>query len=191
MLASHRPPPDPLARNKPPPLSSTVSYSSQMAPTQPHLRTSTLKRKRPVAATSYRSETQIDSATGRIREVIVIDDSPTPPPQSQLSITPSTHSASAAISTAYSNGVRTRAQVAAEASGSRTVAVPPAAKRRKKDTAPVSGGSMTAKPIPSSTGGALQRKALAARAYDHKAPTGYTNGSSSNLREVSICRSAA
>lgn len=50
---------------------------------------------------------------------------------------------------------------------------------------------MTAKPIPSSTGSALQRKALAARAYDHKAPTGYTNGSSSNLRESQSSRASA
>lgn len=191
MLASQRPP---ASRNQPP-LSSSFSYSTM--PVQP---TSTLKRKR-AAQTSYRSEATIDSS-GRLREVIVIDDdSPTPPgPQSTLSATPATttHSVSAAISSAYTNGVRTRAQVAAEASGhgasSRVPVGAPAPKRRKKDPLPAVSGSAV-QVLPSSTGSALRRKALAGKAYD-STPTqasysvgttgGIKNGTSSH-REVRNC----
>lgn len=186
MLASRRPP---NINANPPPLSSTFSYSSTM-PLQPQ---STLKRKRPVQ-TSYRSETTVDS-TGQLREVIVIDDdSPTPQPtQGTLSATPGTHSASAAMSSMYTNGVRTRAQVAAEASGSgsRVPVSAPVAKRRKKDPGPVATSS-TAQAVTTSTGSALRRKALAGKAYE-PTPTqpsypagtngGYKNGSTT-LRQV-------
>ncbi|KAF9519696.1 hypothetical protein BS47DRAFT_1288171 [Hydnum rufescens UP504] len=149
-----------------------------MAPSQPQPRTSTLKRKRPAAAASYRSETQVDSTTGRVREVIVIDDTPSPAPPAPMSITPSTLSASAAVSSTYSNGVRTRAQVAAEASGSRLAMAPPTAKRRKKDSNPTPNVSGV-NGLPSSTGSALQRKAIAGRAYYQKPAATYTNGTTS------------
>ena len=188
IAASQRPAPVPHTRQNPPPLSSTITFSTNMAPSQPQPRTSTLKRKRPAAAASYRSETQVDSTTGRVREIIVIEDTPSPPPPALMSITPSTLSASAAVSSTYSNGVRTRAQVAAEASGSRIAMAPPAAKRRKKDSNPTP--SVTgANGLPSSTGSALQRKAIAGRAYYQKPAATYTNGTTSTAsrtREVCV-----
>lgn len=192
MLATGQRPPPVLGRQNNAPLSSTISYSPKMAPSQTQ-RTSALKRKRLPPTTSYRSETQIDSTTGRIREVILIDDdTPSPPPTAPMSITPSTHSAS--IAATYSNGVRTRAQVAAEASGSRVVPAPPAAKRRKKEAVPVPSGSGNGlRAHPSSAGGALQRKAIASRAYDQKVPVGYANGdgTASSVREVRALASAS
>lgn len=178
-----------------PPLSSTISFS-KMPPAQS--RTTTLKRKRPAQPQiSYRSEQHVD-ATGALREVIVIDDSPTPPPHPPaqrnnqqfappVSLTPSTHSASAAVSSAYSNGVRTRAQAAAEATGASRSAAAPAVKRRKKETGPVaSTSSSNIRAQPTSGGSALARKAIASRA----APvvwgsTAGVGGTASSLREAS------
>lgn len=202
MLASQRPP-------NSNPLSSSYSYSSSSTmPVQP---ASTLKRKRPIAP-AYRSETTVDR-DGRIREIIVIDDdSPTPQPTQQgtLSLTPAggTHSASAAMSSAYTQGVRTRAQAAqaaAEASGSisssrapppssSTTTSAPAAKRRRRDAGPVASGSGAQSAQTTAAGGssALRRKALAAKAYEatptqaaYAAGTNgvYKNGSTT-LREV-------
>jgi hypothetical protein len=191
MLGSQRPP---FVKQNHPPLSSSFSYSTM--PIQPQ---STLKRKRPSQA-MYRSEATVDSS-GRVREVIVIDDdSPSPPQlQSTLSATPATttHSVSAAISSSYTNGVRTRAQAAAEALGhaglSRVPVGAPAPKRRKRDPIPVASGS-GANALPSSTGSALRRKALAGKAYEAATPTqappygvgtsGLLKNGTSTLREV-------
>jgi hypothetical protein len=164
------------------------------------------KRKRPLhqPLVNYRSEQEIDSA-GRIREVIVIDD--TPPPQSTPSTVndvtiPITSSSVASLS----NGVRTRAQVAAangtssmynhprQSNSISTAVSVPAAKRRRKDdpVASTSGGTGPRVAPSSSAGSALARKALAGRAYDHQSVkssvagwgTASGVGGTSSVREV-------
>ena len=86
----------------------------------------TRKRKRANEYTISYSEVQEMDSDGRLREVIVIDD--TPPP----TISPSSHNFSASFPPLYSAPIRTRARAAAEAQALSLVSAP-AQKKRKRD----------------------------------------------------------
>jgi dual-specificity kinase len=95
------------------------------------------KRKRAHQYTVSYSEVQEVDSDGRLREVIVIEDTPPPPP----TISPSTtHNAGYSASyqpPIYSAPIRTRARAAAEAqalsASSSSVITAPAPKKRKRD----------------------------------------------------------
>lgn len=95
------------------------------------------KRKRAHQYTVSYSEVQEVDSDGRLREVIVIEDTPPPPP----TISPSTtHNAAFSASyqpPVYSAPIRTRARAAAEAqalsASSSSVFTAPAPKKRKRD----------------------------------------------------------
>ncbi|THG95235.1 hypothetical protein EW026_g6381 [Hermanssonia centrifuga] len=93
----------------------------------------TRKRKRPHQYTVSYSEVQEVDNAGRLREVIVIED--TPPPSTVSPATTHTHLYSASYQPpVYSAPIRTRARAAAEAqalSASTSSAIPPAKKRRR------------------------------------------------------------
>ncbi|KAF7976596.1 hypothetical protein HWV62_2252 [Athelia sp. TMB] len=96
----------------------------------------TRKRKRPHQYTVSYSEVQEVDSEGKLREVIVIDDTP-PPPTISPATTYNGFSASYQPPT-YSAPIRTRARAAAEAqalsaSSSSSALHPPAPKKRKRD----------------------------------------------------------
>ncbi|KAI9060983.1 CMGC/CLK protein kinase [Trametes sanguinea] len=121
---SHRPPPPPSASNV------------GAMPTPP---ITARKRKRQQFTVSYSEVKEVDSS-GKVREVIVIDD--TPPPSTVSPATTHTAMYSASYQPpVYSAPIRTRARAAAEAqalsaSSSSTAALTaPAPKKRKRDPA--------------------------------------------------------
>jgi dual-specificity kinase len=105
----------------------------QVLPTPP---VATRKRKRAHQYTVSYSEVQEVDSDGRLREVIVIEDTPPPPTTMSPSITNNAFSASYQPPL-YSAPIRTRARAAAEAqalSGSTSSAIiaPPAKKRKRE-----------------------------------------------------------
>ena len=100
------------------------------------------KRKRPHQYTVSYSEVQEIDQAGRLRDVIVIDDTPPPSTVSPASTHPHLYSASYQPPV-YSAPIRTRARAAAEAQGasaSTSVAAAPPPKKRKRDQLDVAGG---------------------------------------------------
>ncbi|TDL16988.1 CMGC/CLK protein kinase [Rickenella mellea] len=102
------------------------------------------KRKRPHQFSVSYSEVQEIDPTGRLREVIVIDDTPPPPATISPAVSTSTTHANGFSASyqppVFSAPIRTRARAAAEAqtvaaaaSASSTIAPVPAPKKRKKD----------------------------------------------------------
>jgi len=108
------------------------------------------KRKRPHQYTVSYSEVQEVDEEGRVREVIVIEDTP-PPPSTISPATTNTNVFSASYQPPlYSAPIRTRARAAAEAqtlsaSTSSAVIVAPAPKKRKREPADDSRGILTKK----------------------------------------------
>lgn len=106
-----------------------------MLPTPP---VATRKRKRAHQYTVSYSEVQEVDTDGRLREIIVIEDTP-PPPTASPATSSRTNGYSASYQPpAYSAPIRTRARAAmeaqAESSGSSSVALPiPAPKKRKRE----------------------------------------------------------
>ncbi|KAG6332466.1 hypothetical protein ID866_6622 [Astraeus odoratus] len=109
------------------------------------------KRKRVHQYTVSYSEVQEVDNEGRLREVIVIDDTP-PPPSTISPATTHTNAFSASYQPPmYSAPIRTRARAAAEAqalsaSTSSAVPVAPAPKKRKRDQADEPRGTLAKKP---------------------------------------------
>ncbi|GJE85514.1 ual-specificity kinase family protein [Phanerochaete sordida] len=114
-----------------------VNGTANIMPTPP---VPTRKRKRPHQYTVSYSEVQELDNSGKVRDVIVIDD--TPPPSTVSPATTHNHLYSASYQPpVYSAPVRTRARAAAEAqdqSSSSSAAVPPP-KKRKRDPVEVAG----------------------------------------------------
>ena len=118
-----------------PSISSVVNRNSTMLPTPP---VATRKRKRAHQYTVSYSEVQEVDTDGRLREIIVIEDTPPPP-----TVSPATSSRTNGYSASYqpptySAPIRTRARAAmeaqAESSGSSSVALPiPVPKKRKRE----------------------------------------------------------
>ncbi|KAF7330303.1 Dual specificity protein kinase lkh1 [Mycena venus] len=127
MLAGH---------NIPPMLQSQYHLNAagpQVLPTPP---VATRKRKRAHQYTVSYSEVQEVDSDGRLREVIVIEDTPPPPTTMSPSITNNAFSASYQPPL-YSAPIRTRARAAAEAqalstSSSSAIVAPPAKKRKRE-----------------------------------------------------------
>jgi dual-specificity kinase len=96
----------------------------------------TRKRKRAHQYTVSYSEVQEVDSDGRLREVIVIEDTPPPPTTMSPSVTNNAFSASYQPPL-YSAPIRTRARAAAEAqalsAGSSSAIVAPPAKKRKRE----------------------------------------------------------
>lgn len=115
-----------------------VNGNSNAMPTPP---VPTRKRKRPHQFTVSYSEVQEVDPAGKLREVIVIDD--TPPPSTVSPATTHNHLYSASYQPpVYSAPVRTRARAAAEAqalSASSSSAVAPPPKKRKRDPVDAAG----------------------------------------------------
>ena len=140
-----------------PSISSVVNRNSTMLPTPP---VATRKRKRAHQYTVSYSEVQEVDTDGRLREIIVIEDTP-PPPTASPATSSRTNGYSASYQPpAYSAPIRTRARAAmeaqAESSGSSSVALPvpvPAPKKRKRelDEVPSSAKKGFPAPPPSST----------------------------------------
>ncbi|CAK5268627.1 unnamed protein product, partial [Mycena citricolor] len=112
------------------------SAAAQVLPTPP---VATRKRKRAHQYTVSYSEVQEVDSDGRLREVLVIEDTPPPPSTMSPSVTNNVFSAASYQPPAYSAPIRTRARAAAEAqalsgSSSSAIVVPPA-KKRKRDPA--------------------------------------------------------
>lgn len=113
---------------------------------------STRKRKRPHQFTVSYSEVQEVDSEGKLREVIVIDDTPPPPTISPATTYTNGYSASYQPPQ-YSAPIRTRARAAAEAqalsasSSSAAAIVAPAPKKRKRDLADDSRATLTKKTI--------------------------------------------
>jgi dual-specificity kinase len=111
-----------------------VNGAHAVPPTPP---VATRKRKRPHQYTVSYSEVQEVDSEGKLREVIVIDD--TPPPPTISPATTYTNGFSASYQPPqYSAPIRTRARAAAEAqalsaSTSSAAIIPPAPKKRKRD----------------------------------------------------------
>ncbi|KAG8925709.1 dual specificity protein kinase kns1 [Tulasnella sp. 419] len=128
-----------------PSLSHSHSQSAQPTPSaMPTMASGSTTRKRkraqqPQPLVHYRSEQHVDHM-GRIREVIVIEDTP-PPGQLQPPSHPLPPGLATPVSSVYSNGVRTRAQAAAAATAHQPESsvtgsvpiIPPPNKRRKKE----------------------------------------------------------
>jgi dual-specificity kinase len=118
-----------------PSISSVVNRNSTILPTPP---VATRKRKRAHQYTVSYSEVQEVDTDGRLREIIVIEDTP-PPPTASPATTSRTNGYSASYQPpAYSAPIRTRARAAMEAqadsSGSLSAAIPiPATKKRKRE----------------------------------------------------------
>lgn len=129
-----------------PSLAQPRSNHPTMMPTPPVL---SRKRKRPHQFTVSYSEVQEVDSEGRIREVIVIED--TPPPSTISPATTHTNAYSASYQPPpYSAPIRTRARAAAEAQAmsattSSAVLVPPVQKKRKRDQADESRGTLVKK----------------------------------------------
>jgi dual-specificity kinase len=118
-----------------PSISSVVNRNSTMLPTPP---VATRKRKRAHQYTVSYSEVQEVDTDGRLREIIVIEDTP-PPPTASPATSSRTNGYSASYQPpAYSAPIRTRARAAMEAqadsSGSLSTALPiPVPKKRKRE----------------------------------------------------------
>nr|GAT61004.1 predicted protein [Mycena chlorophos] len=113
-------------------LSQYHGAAAQVLPTPPVTTTTTRKRKRAHQYTVSYSEVQEVDSDGRLREVIVIEDTPPPP----TTLSPSIPFSASYQPPVYSAPIRTRARAAAEAAGSSSSAiVPPPAKKRKRDVA--------------------------------------------------------
>jgi dual-specificity kinase len=118
-----------------PSISSVVNRNSTILPTPP---VGTRKRKRAHQYTVSYSEVQEVDTDGRLREIIVIEDTP-PPPTASPATSSRTNGYSASYQPpAYSAPIRTRARAAMEAqadsSGSLSAAHPiPAPKKRKRE----------------------------------------------------------
>ncbi|KAG9315249.1 kinase-like domain-containing protein [Chiua virens] len=132
----HRHPPLPLLDQYHPPSLIQPRSNPTIIPTPPVL---SRKRKRAHQYTVSYSEVQEVDNEGRVREVIVIED--TPPPSTISPATTHTNAYSASYQPPlYSAPIRTRARAAAEAqamsaSTSSAVLVAPAPKKRKRDQA--------------------------------------------------------
>lgn len=112
---------------------------------------SSRKRKRPHQFTVSYSEVQEIDSEGKLREVIVIDDSPPPPTISPATTYTNGYSASYQPPQ-YSAPIRTRARAAAEAqalsgSSSAVAIVAPAPKKRKREPADDSRTTLTKKTV--------------------------------------------
>lgn len=144
----HLPPPI-LTQYHLPSLSSPLTTNSTIMPTPPVI---SRKRKRVHQYTVSYSEVQEVDNEGRLREVIVIDD--TPPPSTISPATTHTNAYSASYQPPlYSAPIRTRARAAAEAmalsaSTSSAAPVAPAPKKRKRDLADDPRGTLTKRPAP-------------------------------------------
>ncbi|KAF7312109.1 hypothetical protein MIND_00223200 [Mycena indigotica] len=105
---------------------------SQVLPTPP---LATRKRKRAHQYTVSYSEVQEVDSDGKLREVIVIEDTPPPP----TTLSPSIPFSTSYQPPAYSAPIRTRARAAAEAAASSTSAIvqPPSKKRKKEVEEPL------------------------------------------------------
>jgi dual-specificity kinase len=118
-----------------PSISNVVNRNSTVLPTPP---IATRKRKRVHQYTVSYSEVQEVDTDGRLREIIVIEDTP-PPPTASPATSSRTNGYSASYQPpTYSAPIRTRARAAmeaqAESSGSSSVALPiPAPKKRKRE----------------------------------------------------------
>lgn len=118
-----------------PSISNVVNRNSTILPTPP---VATRKRKRAHQYTVSYSEVQEVDTDGRLREIIVIEDTP-PPPTASPATSSRTNGYSASYQPpAYSAPIRTRARAAmeaqAESSGSSSVALPiPVPKKRKRE----------------------------------------------------------
>ena len=118
-----------------PSISSVVNRNSTMLPTPP---VATRKRKRAHQYTVSYSEVQEVDTDGRLREIIVIEDTP-PPPTASPATSSRTNGYSASYQPpAYSAPIRTRARAAMEAqvdsSGPLSTALPiPVPKKRKRE----------------------------------------------------------
>lgn len=117
-----------------------VNSNSNAMPTPP---VPTRKRKRPHQYSVSYSEVQEVDTSGRLREVIVIEDTP-PPPSTVSPATTHNHLYSASYQPpVYSAPVRTRARAAAEAqvlsTSSSSAVAPPPPKKRKRDPVDVAG----------------------------------------------------
>jgi dual-specificity kinase len=118
-----------------PSIASVVNRNSTMLPTPP---VATRKRKRAHQYTVSYSEVQEVDTDGRLREIIVIEDTP-PPPTASPATSSRTNGYSASYQPpAYSAPIRTRARAAMEAqadsSGSLSTALPiPVPKKRKRE----------------------------------------------------------
>ena len=132
----HRQPLPPLLDQYHPPSLAHPRSNPTIMPTPPVV---SRKRKRAHQYTVSYSEVQEIDNDGRVREVIVIED--TPPPSTISPATTHTNAYSASYQPpAYSAPIRTRARAAAEAqamsaSTSSAALVPPAPKKRKRDQA--------------------------------------------------------
>lgn len=152
-----------------PSLNRSLNGNLNAMPTPPAV---TRKRKRAHQYTVSYSEVQEVDNTGRVRDVIVIED--TPPPSTVSPASTHAHLYSASYQPpVFTAPVRTRARAAAEAqalsaSTSSAIAAPPAAKKRRRDIAddassvskrPVNGHLQTAlsatKPYASGSGTAV------------------------------------
>jgi hypothetical protein len=135
-----------------PSISSVVNRNSTMLPTPP---VATRKRKRAHQYTVSYSEVQEVDTDGRLREIIVIEDTP-PPPTASPATSSRTNGYSASYQPpAYSAPIRTRARAAmeaqAESSGSSSVALPvpvPAPKKRKRELDEVPSSAKKGFPVP-------------------------------------------
>lgn len=128
----------------------------------------TRKRKRAHQYTVSYSEVQEVDSDGRLREVIVIEDTPPPPP----TISPSTtHNGAFSASyqpPVYSAPIRTRARAAAEAQGlsaSSSSITAPALKKRKRDHNEEVRAPATKKPL---VGSQHSQTAVAANSIDSR-----------------------
>jgi dual-specificity kinase len=145
----HRQLPPPLLDQYHPP-SLALNPSRLNPPIMPTPPVVSRKRKRAHQYTVSYSEVQEVDNEGRVREVIVIED--TPPPPSTISPA-TTHTNGFSVSRQpplYSAPIRTRARAAAEAqalsaSTSSTAIVAPAPKKRKRDQADETRGTLTKK----------------------------------------------
>ncbi|KAH7106580.1 kinase-like domain-containing protein [Auriculariales sp. MPI-PUGE-AT-0066] len=115
-------------------MSSAMSGATGTTATPQASNGSALKRKRQLV--TYTETTEFDQDTGKLRDIIVIED--TPPPNNTNG-TPSTTSTNASSSNGYAPTIRTRAQAAAAAAatansnGSAHSGQQPALKKRKRD----------------------------------------------------------
>lgn len=131
--AVHQMPPQMLPQYPRQPMNGMAHGHHPIPPTPP---VATRKRKRPYQYTVSYSEVQEVDSDGKLREVIVIDDTP-PPPTISPATTYNGFSASYQPPT-YSAPIRTRARAAAEAqalsaSTSSVALVAPTPKKRKRD----------------------------------------------------------
>jgi dual-specificity kinase len=139
-------------------LSQYHATNHQILPTPP---VATRKRKRAHQYTVSYSEVQEVDSDGRLREVIVIEDTPPPPTTLSPSITNNAFSASYQPPL-YSAPIRTRARAAAEAQAlsatSSSAIIAPPAKKRKRDPAEEVRG-----PVPKRTAVSSQQSLVVAQ----------------------------